>query len=275
VIGAVIVVVALIAVGVALATGGDGGAPAAATPTPTAGDTPTPSASPTVAPPLSFTAKSTTVPFGVVLRWSAPSGQTVLAYVLFRQGKQIATQPGADTSYTDSDVKPGKSYTYEIQARASGTIESEKVSAQVKVRVPPLSMARVNGNYNAKLHTTSQFGYIGSVDDGTFGWNFKPKCRVGACDVTWKDLFYKDLKTVLDRAGATYTGSDSGKFFGKCSGVAGTSTVTLDLHVTKARVIDGVWSATKLEGTFVEGHPSVLGCVSGGAHFNATVTLVD
>jgi hypothetical protein len=236
--------------------------------------TPSPAASPTVSPPLSFTARSRMAPFGVVLTW-APSGQTVLAYVIFRQGKQLTTRPGSDTSYVDSDVRPGKRYTYQIQARGNATVESEKVSAQVKVRVPPLASARVEGDYNAKLHTTSQFGYIGSVDDGTFGWNFKPKCRVGACDVTWKDLHFKDLKSILDRAGARYTGSDSGTFFGRCGGVAGTSSVTLDLHVVTAKVIEGVWWATRLEGTFVESHPATLGCVSGGAHFDATVTFAD
>ena len=234
---------------------------------------PAPSASPAVEPPVSFSATSRMVPFGVVLTWSAPSGQAVLAYVLYRQGRQLTTRPGSDTSYTDSEVRPGKRYTYEIQARASGTGQSEKVSAQVRVRVPPLSSARVDGTYNAKLHPTSQFGYIGSLEDGTFGWDFTPKCHVGACDVTWKDLHYRDLKAILDRAGARYAGSDTGKVFGKCGGVVGSSSVSLDLHVVKARVIDGVWWATKLEGTFVENHAATLGCVSGGAHFDATVTF--
>jgi hypothetical protein len=275
-VGGVIVVVVAVVVGVSVVSGGGGGSPVAVTtpPSSTGAPSPSPSPSPPVAPPTGFTAKGKTVPFGVVLRWSPPSGQDVGGYLIYRGAVQIATVSSSDTSFTDSDVKPGKTYTYGIVARGPG-LPSDRVSVEVKVPIPPLSAARLAGNFNAKLHSTSQYGYSGDVGDLTLGWNFKPKCAEGACDVTWKDLHFKELKSVLDRKGTNYSGSDSGKFFGQCSGVTGTSSVTLDLHVVKAKVIQGEWRATKLEGTFVESHPSFLGCTSGGAHFNATVSYVD
>jgi hypothetical protein len=144
------------------------------------------------------------------------------------------------------------------------------VSTVVEVPVPSLSVARLDGTFNAKLKTTSQYGYVGSLGNFTLGWKFTAKCDEGACDVVWKDLYYKDLKTTLHRKGVNYSGTDTGKFFGTCSGVKGSSTLTLTLHVVKAKVIHGEWVATKLDGTFVESHASAFGCVSGGAHFDLT-----
>jgi hypothetical protein len=216
--------------------------------------------------------KGKAVPFGVVLTWSAPVAQSVQGYRISRGHLAIATVPSGETTYTDTNVKPGRTYTYGIVTRGTGILESDQVTTEVDVPVPPLSSARLEGNFNAKLRSTSQSGFSGDVGDLAEGWNFKPKCNEGACDVTWKDLHYKELKTVLARKSAGYKGSDSGKFFGQCSGVVGVSSVTLDLHVVKGRVIGGEWRATKLEGTLVESHPSSLGCVGGGVTFTATVT---
>jgi hypothetical protein len=265
-IGAGILVVAGIVIGVVIASGG--GKKEVASLNPTATTPPAPS----VAPPVGFTAKGQAIPFGVVMTWSAPTGQGVQGYRIYREGVQIATPPSGTTTYMDSNVKPGKTYTYEILTRGTGLIQSARVSSDVVVPVPPLSSARFEGTFDAKMKTTSQSGYSDNLGSFTLGWNFKPKCSEGSCDVTWKDLHYKDFKTALDRKGVNYSGSDTGKFFGVCGGAKGTSTLTLTLHVVKAKVIAGEWRATKLEGTLVESHSSAFGCVSGGAHFSVTAT---
>jgi hypothetical protein len=269
VVGGAIVVVLGIVIGIAVASGGGKTPLADINPT----GTPAPSPSPTVAPPVGFTAAGQSVPFGVVMTWSAPAGQAVQGYRIYREGVQIATVPSETTTYTDSNVKAGKSYTYEIVTRGDGLVQSARVSTVVDVPVPPLSSARLKGTFNAKMKTTSQSGYTDNLGSFTLGWNFKPKCSEGACDVTWKDLFYKDFKKTLDRKGVNYSGSDSGTFFGTCGGAKGTSTVTLSIKVVKAKVIDGEWQATKLQGTVVESHASAFGCVGGGAHFTVTATL--
>jgi hypothetical protein len=267
-IGAGIVVVAGIVIGILIASGGGKKPVAALGPT----TPPAPAPSPTVAPPLGFTAKGQAVPFGVIMTWSAPTGETVQGYRIYRQSVEIASVPTGTTTYTDSNVKPGKHYTYEIVTRGTGLIQSARVSSEVDVPVPPLSSARFQGTFDAKLKTTSQSGYTNNLGSFTLGWNFKPKCGEGTCDVTWKDLYYKDFKTTMDRKGVKYSGSDAGTFFGTCGGAKGTSTLTLTLHVVKAKVISGEWRATKLEGTLVESHASAFGCVSGGAHFSVTAT---
>jgi len=268
-VGGAIVVILGIVIGIVVASGGGGETPLADLSSGPA----TPAPSPTVAPPVGFTAKGQKVPFGVVLTWSAPTGQAVQGYRIYRESVQIAAVPSETTTYTDSNVKPGKSYTYEIVTRGDGLVQSARVSSIADVPIPPLSSARLKGTFNAKMKTTSQSGYTSNLGSFTLGWNFKPKCGEGSCDVTWKDLSYKDFKTTLDRKGVNYSGSDSGTFFGTCGGAKGTSTLTLTLHVVKAKVIDGEWRATKLEGILVESHASAFGCVSGGAHFSVTATL--
>jgi hypothetical protein len=272
VIGAAVLVILGVVIGAVLAAGG-GKKPVAA-PSPSVSTSPSPSAPPIVPAPVGFAAKGQTAPFGVVLTWIAPAGP-VQGYRIFRAGVQIAAVPSGTTTYTDSNVDAGKSYTYDILTRGEGLFQSTKVSTDVKVPVPALSTARLDGTFNVKLKTTSQYGYVGSLGSLTLGWNFKPKCGQGACNVTMKDLSIKDLKTTLTRKGATYSGTDSAKFIGSCGGVQGTSTITVELHVVKARAIEGEWRATKLEGTVVESHPSVLGCVSGGAHFSVTAPFVS
>jgi hypothetical protein len=269
-IGAGILLIAGIVIGITIAFGGGGKTPVADL-SPTAATQQAPP--PTVAPPVEFAAKGQTSPFGVALSWSAPVGQSVQGYRIFRAGFQVAAVPSDTTTYLDPNVAPGQTYTYEILTRGEGLFQSSKVSTEVKVPVPTLASARLDGSFSVKFKTTSQSGYVGTLGGFTLGWDFNPKCRKDACDVTLKDQSIKDLKTTLSRNGINYSGTDSAKFIGSCGGVPDTSTLTVELHVVKARIIEGEWRATKLVGTVVESHPAISGCTSGGAHFNVTATF--
>jgi hypothetical protein len=269
-IGAGILVVIGIVVGVAVAGGGGKKTPVAVSPA--ASVSASPAAPPAVAPPVGFTAKGQTSPFGVAMSWTAPSGQTVQGYRIYRGTIQIAAVPASATTYLDQNVMPGESYTYAILTRGDGLFQSDKVSTSVKVPVPPLSSARLDGTFSVKFKTTSQSGYVGSLGKFTLGWKFTPKCDAGACNVTVKDLSIKDLKTLLTRKGVSYSGADSAKFIGSCGGVADISALTIVVKVAEADIIGGEWRAIKLTGTVVESHPAVRGCVSGGAHFSITGT---
>jgi hypothetical protein len=198
----------------------------------------------------------------------------VTNYYVYRGDDRIAALPAATTEYTDTNVKPGKHYTYEIESRSGALLISPKVSAEIDVPVPDLKDARLAGNFNVTATPTSQYGFTADWEKGTLGWNFKAKCSDGPCDVTWKDLSFKELKTKLDRAGGTYNGTDDGKFEVTCGGVTTTSTVTVDIHVTKAKAISGEWRATKLEGTYKVTNPSQLGCVSSQVVFSVVLKLV-
>jgi hypothetical protein len=231
-------------------------------------------ASPSIESPIGLTATAAVAPFAVTLSWSAPGADAaILGYGIFRDDLEIAAVSADTKTYIDHNVFPGKSFTYEVITRGYGALESERASTQVKVPSPSLSVARVSGTFNAKLHTVSQSGYVGSLGNFTAGWSFAPKCDQGSCSVVWGDLGEKTLNAMLARRGLNYSGSDTGKFLGQCGLVMGDATVTVAFHVAKARARDGEWVATKLVGTLTEHHASQLGCTSGGATFNVTATL--
>jgi len=265
----VVIAVAIISAGIAIGVNRSSGkTPTTAPSSPLLDVTGSPSAPATPLPPVGLAAsvKGLTVS----LSWSTPSG-TVAGYKIYRDGELVSTTPPTTTTYVDQFVLPGSSHTYEVETRGDGLLVSSRASLATEIPVPPLSSARLEGTFNAKVKTTSQYGYLETLTGLTFGWSFTPKCSAGACDVTWKDLTYAEMRTVLHRKGVTYSGSDSGKFFGTCGSVRTSSSVTLEVHVVKARAVGGEWRATKLVGTMVESHAPQLGCTSGSAHFDVTL----
>jgi fibronectin type III domain protein len=268
--GAIVVIIGIV-IGAAL---GERGRQPEASVSPSASMSPS-SPPPIVAPPVGFSAKGQADPFGVLLTWSPPVGQPVQGYRIFRAGVQVAAVPSATTTYMDSNVTPGETYTYEILTRGEGLFQSSRVAAQVFVPVPSLSSARLDGSFDVKLKTTSQSGYDKSLGTLTLVWNFTSRCDQGACDVTMKDFSIKDLKTTLVRHGVDYSGTDGAASISSCGSVPQASTLTLKLHVVQADVIDVEWRATRLEGTVVERHPSAFGCAGGETHFDVTATFLS
>lgn len=203
--------------------------------------------------------------FSVELDWSAPSGGAeVLGYEVRRGGSVLEVLSRTSTSLTDDDVRPGKEYTYEVRAQGKGKF-SEPASAEVKIKVPPLTAARVEGDFNVIAKVVSKTGYSRFGQGTTFGWHFKPKCRAGACAVVWRDVFAKRFHAILKRKGGRYVGNYTGFFLVKCGGTNSTSSVDLDLKVKKARAIAGEWRATKLGGTLTSSEAPQFGCVAGRA----------
>jgi hypothetical protein len=249
-------VVALLLGGLALATRTNGAGPAPS------GTGPSPaSIQPSVAPPTALQATATAVPLGVTLTWSA-SADAVQGYRVFRGESQIATLPASATTYTDTAAQPGDTYTYGVASRGSGTQESDPLSVQVEVPVPPLSKARLDGDFNVHVRVTDASGYTDYAKKFTIGWEFTPKCDEGPCDVRWKDLSDKDFRATLKRSGARYRGSDSGPLNARCGETVVTSKLQIDFKVVKAKAIDGAWTATRIKGTVVQTEAAQLGCVS-------------
>jgi FHA domain-containing protein/fibronectin type III domain protein len=252
-----VVIVALVVI---LATGKTG---------PTAGGGESPSAGPTGPPVAAPTINRATADrVTVSLSWTQPTGGGIVrSYNVYRDGAQIATGLSA-TSYQDMGLGPGKSYTYRIEAQGA---RSDIASSTIVVPVPalPLTAARVGGGYTMHFKVNSSYGYSQSLSGKTHteSWTLKPKCETGPCTITWRDPYYAHVSSTLRRSGATYKGTARG-YRGVLTCQSGehhaTSTVTIELHVAKARVVDADWRATKIVGTFIRATPAQSGCTASG-----------
>jgi hypothetical protein len=263
---ALALVLAGAATAIALAMSGRGGNPGpAAAPEP-----------PAVSAPESLVAEREGL-LGVRLTWAAPTdGVKVEHYDVYRNGSKIISLSDVGTTYVDDGVRPGKDYTYEIVARGTADgreLTSGRVSVAYSAPVPPLEKARVAGDFTVKVKTLSQSGFE-EYAPRTYGWQLDPKCGSGACDVAWRDLQEKRIRTLLKKSGPRYRGTYSGFFFGFCSGTRGTSTVQIELKVEGAKAIDGQWMATRLVGRLDQTSPPQLGCVSSRASEAVTAKLV-
>lgn len=232
-------------------------------------------AAPKVLPPQSFEAEPDELV--VTLDWTAPTGGVAIDhYDIYRNGSLLVTLSDIGTTYVDDEVRPGKEYTYEIEARGKvdgKEMTSERLSALVTTPVPPLKRARVEGDFNVTVKTLSQSGY-GDYENPTYGWHMRAKCRSGPCEVAWGDLHEKGIRTVLKQNGARYSGSYSGFFGDTCGKTRVTSSVKIELKVVKAKAIEGAWVATKLVGTLNTSSPAQLGCISARATQAVTARLV-
>ena len=76
------------------------------------------------------------------LSWGASSDKfaPVYSYTILRNGKAVATVPAPTTSYTDTGLTPGASYTYQVTAKDSaGNVSSASNSATITTQpdTPP------------------------------------------------------------------------------------------------------------------------------------------
>ncbi len=224
---------------------------------------------PALTPPTSVEASAR--PFAVTLRWTAPEGEAD-RLVVYRDGDRLAPLEPNRTGFVDDSVLPAVHYTYVIEAVADGKA-SKSDPIRVKTPPAPLGMARLDGTFTVDLRDTSHYGFSSFVGDIQSGWRFKPKCRRGACDVTWKDAQGFALAGVLENTGPRYEGTATTRY-ASCGDLRGSGTVTVSIEVVKARSVRDAWRATKILGTFVERFPAQLGCVASGADYQVTGTLI-
>jgi len=132
---------------------------------------------------------------------------------------------------------------YKIRTKSVDGRFSEPVSIRVSTPLPPLAMARVVGVFDVRAHVTSTYG-ISSYDDPTFGWRLNPSCDTGACGFRLRGAV-DDITMVFERKGGSYTASFTGRIGIVCGGTPSTSSGTVDLRVTKAKMIGRHWRATR------------------------------
>jgi len=224
---------------------------------------------PVVAPPTSVEASAR--PFAVMLQWAAPEGDAD-RLVVYRDGDRLAPLEPNRTRFVDDSVLPAVRYTYVIEAVVGGKA-SKSDAIRVKTPPAPLGMARLDGTFTVDLRDTSHYGFSSFPGDIQSGWRFKPKCRRGACDVTWKDAQGVALAGVLENTGPRYEGTATTRL-ASCGDVRGSGTVTVEIEVVKAATVRDAWRATKIVGTFIERFPAQLGCVASGADYQVTGTLI-
>jgi hypothetical protein len=213
--------------------------------------------------------------FSVTLTWSPSTGTVpVGTYNVYRNERLLGSVQGTQTTYSDTSVVPGRSYTYEVLAHAE-SIESQRATVQVKVAKPSLRAARVEGTFNVKATATSHSGYTQFTGSFTTGWKFRPKCDTGACNVVWQDLAAKGFKATLKDAKGKYTGSDTGNFNAKCGSSNAETSLSISFTVAKAKAGVASWDATKLTGTLTQTEDAQLGCVRSTATYTITASLIS
>lgn len=224
-----------------------------------------------VLPPSGFSAEPSA--FSISLSWVGPSGEPAVdQYVLYRNGTRLGDVDGSTATYTDDRLAPGRGYSYEIEAHA-GELVSDRVAVEARTRVPPLRAARVAGVFNVRTKELAASGYV-EHPVPTYGWQFRPRCNGGACDVRWNDLQRKRIRTILKRRAARYRGTYTGSFNVLCSGAQVTSVVEIRFKVEAARPIAGEWRATRLTGTLSQSEAPQLGCVSSQARLSLRARLL-
>jgi hypothetical protein len=212
--------------------------------------------------------------FSVVLTWSEPSDSAEISgYEVRRDGQFLESFSSAEVTFTDFDVKPGRSYSYEIRSKGRSEF-SGPVSTEATIKIPPLKAARLAGDFGINTRVVSSSGYS-TFKPTSLGWRFRPKCGEGPCDVVWRDVSDKRVHAVLKKRGGRYTGDYKGVFFIKCQGSRSISSVHVDFKVTKARVAAGEWRATRIEGTLKNSEAPQFGCLgaTGVQHIKGKLRL--
>ena len=210
--------------------------------------------------------------FRVRLDWEGSDGE-VKIYRITRNGDVVATVPTGRTHWLDTGVFPESRYRYAVRALDAFGVPSRPTTIAVRTPSAPLALARVQGLYNVTLTTESKFGYGKFSARHNTGWRFVPVCDEGACDVDWRDTSSHELAARVDRIGASYEGSDSGRFNIECDGHPLVSTLTFRLHVTRAKVVGDTWRAAALEGNLTQREGEQLGCRAAGVDYTVRLVL--
>src|SRR5262249_50310942 len=186
------------------------------------------------------------------------------------------TLPSSSTSYQDTTARPKKQYTYSIQAVTSKSKKSDPATATVTMPPPPpIKAARVNGRFDVHTVFLSEDYVNKHVGEKEYRvWGMKPKCAEGPCNVSVKTFAPGQTATVLVRNGAQYKGKGS-DLFSVCGSHSNRirTTVAIDIHVTRARYIQGEWRATAFSGVMSRNAPAAFGCLSASSRLSVTGSL--
>ena len=204
----------------------------------------------------------------VVLTWRVNrTGGRPESFRVLRNGAQLAVLRNDGGTpllrYTDRNATPGKTYVYSVLSLAKGGTSAPQ-TVRVRVPVPPFSAARLSGSFEVKGLLTAESGFTEREvgDRFTETWYFEPLCRSGAC-ATRVTNFEVGATIVpvggtwelrLLRDGARYTGTTKASL-SSCWGVFVSDTIVVTLQVSRARMVNGEWTATAWSGTYKDTSP--------------------
>ena len=228
-----------------------------------------------VVPPPPGTLEAKTSPFEVLLTWSGPAPDDPLdRYEIRRDDVFVGYVSPPLRRFTDLDVVPGERYVYEVRVETTEGAYSDAAKLRARTPVPPLKEARLQGTFDVRTTFVSKTGY-GDYAAPTFGWKLSPTCESGPCSAKVRDNGWDELRFTLVRDGRTYEASFTGRAHLECLDTPSTTTISIAVHVAKARVLDAEWRATKLTGTVRHSEVAQLGCVPASATLSMNATLVD
>lgn len=216
-------------------------------------------------PPLAVTTLRATRPAigNVVLTWRVnPNGTRPERFRVARNGTPLASVGPKIVRYTDPNAAPGKTYVYSVTAL---TIEGTSPPQNVRVQVPmpPLAAARLSGRFKVTVLLTAEDGYteLEVGDRLTETWYFDPQCGSGACatrvanyEVGGLTVPLASWTIQLKRDGAHYAGTTKANI-STCIGLPVEDTIAVTLQVSRAKMVNGEWSATAWTGTYKDTAP--------------------
>jgi hypothetical protein len=133
---------------------------------------------------------------------------------------------------------------------------SASASPSPKPPKPPLSEARLEGLHQARIFVTSST-FAGKGAQPPQIMHFRPKCAEGACDVVLSGTMRYGEEPIADdhyivrliNTGRSYQGTVTG-FFARCNDNPDKDRWTFIIRLDKAQFVDGVWTATRWNGTW-------------------------
>ena len=251
------VVIVLLVCGVAVALAVSGGSKTPVTPKP---------AEPEI---TTFTASAGS-PIEVELTWAA-RGVGISEFTISRDGTSLVTLPAESHTYQDTTARPRKHYRYAIELTTSKNKHSNTVTSEITMPPPPpLKGARLSGRFDVNsvyLSESYSNKHVGQKEYGV--WAIKPKCAEGPCRVVVRTFAPGQTPTVLARIGTTYKGNGT-DLFSACGSNKNRirTNVAIDVKVTAARYIEGVWRATRFTGILSRSAPAAFGCLSASSRLS-------
>jgi chitodextrinase len=202
----------------------------------------------------------------VTLAWDAPAATAGLAvqhYEVFGDGKRLARPTRA--KYRVTGLTFGTRYRFWVVAVDEEGRTSPRVLRSTTTKLPAVSAARLSGTYAVTARLTSSVGERVKFSSHSITWSLRPGCPDVACNVSFTATHRFGSDTVVTSGVLDWSGTDD--YTGKWIGSFGTtcrsekqeaiSTLVITMHATSARVVGGLWVASRIAGTI---HEHVSGC---------------
>jgi hypothetical protein len=202
----------------------------------------------------------------VTLVWALAGGAPRPTSVeVLRDAARLATLPGSATGWIDGSVDPGTSYEYKVKA-ISGSTSSTSAPLDVRTKTPPLSAAALGGRW--MMTETVTASTLGNTHPGQplkpYTWKFDSACsQQKACPGKWTIVLKgPEAHGSFKWVNGKYIAGMRDQPLGFCNSSGYHASATSEIHVVKAKVVNGKWVATAVAGTYSEYYPASNGCFS-------------